>query len=403
MSFGIKRLMENQSVEPEVVRAIMSLAHTIGFTETLFVSAAGDNSDGSSWNRAYTSLKTALDWIEANQAAGEIHCIMLQGGNWDMNLTGVPTYTANIAIYGVDSRNQAVISNGHATATGVLQFTGWCSINNVTIDCGTGEFGININGALANGSRLRKLYIDCTLLAAGADGVLLDGGVSYVKIWDVHIDGESVNTAAIRLNNAAHCIIQEIKIHTALVGLQSDHADDDYNEFYQVNLVDCQTGIQIVNVGATNNLFDEIKLNGNVANIVDNGTTTLFSNVSLATAVASVFPADLTGQLITAAAGANNWTAVAVQIRAVSATPFKLLGITFECAAAERYGLRLYSDGGTNPIYDDILETGAAIAGKTEVSEKEPIWVNQGLAIHGRIKSETGGNNMNVWLKIEII
>lgn len=403
MMSAIKRLMEKQSVEPEVVHLIKSLAKALIFDDTIYVSAAGDDSDGSSLDRAYTSLTTALDWIEAHQVAGQAHLIILGAGTWDMDITGVPTYTANIAIFGTDSRHQAIIVNNHATATGVLRFTGWCSINNVSINCGTGETGIILNGALANGSRLRKLYFDCTALAIPQNAILLDGGVQNVKIWDIHVDGEAANTTVIHLNNAAHNIIQEVKVHTALLGIHLDHADDDYNEFYDVHLVDCQVGMQIDNAGSIDNIFHILKLQNNIANIVDNGTGTLFAEVFLAAAVASVFPNDLTGIAITAAAGANNWTAVAVQIRAASATPFYIVGITFECAAAERYGLRLYSDGGTTPIYDDVLETGAAIAGKTEFSELNPIWVNQGLAIHGRIKSETGGNNMNVWVKLQIV
>ena len=403
MSYRIKRLMDNQSrLEPEIVRAIMSLAHTIGFTETLFVSAAGDNSDGSSWNRAYTDLRAALDWIEANQTAGEVHCIMLQAGDWDLDLTGVPTYAASIAIYGIDSRNQAIISNGHATATGVLQFTGWCSINNVTIDCGTGETGINLNGA--NGSRLRKLYFDCTLLAAGNDAILLDGGVGRVNIKDVHIDGEVTNTTAIRLNDAHDCVIEGIKIHHALAGLQSDHADDDENIFLDCHLHSVITGIQLANAGATDNHFDHIYFaGGSTTRITDAGTGTMLSNIFMVDVVATISPDDVAGVLVVSGVGANTWTAVAVQIRAASATPFKITGIRYECAVAEKTGIRLYSDGGTVPIFQDLIETGAAVAGKLEPSQQKPITVNQGLAIHARVKSEAGGNNVLIWLRIEII
>ena len=395
--------MEKQGIEPEVVRMIMSLAKSIAFTDTLFVSTAGDNSDGSSWDRAYTSLLTALNWIEANQQNGEVHCIMLQAGNWDLNLTGVPTFTANIAIYGVDARHQAYISNGHATATGVLQFTGWCSINNLCIDCGTGEIGINVNGAGANGSRLRKICFDCAALAAGADAVLLDGGVSFVKIWDCVINGEITNTSGIRLNNAFDCIIKEVKIHDALVGLQSDHADDDDNEFSNCHLHGCATGVQIANAGATDNHFDKIFFHNNTTRINDLGTTTIFTNIVLGVQAQIVAPDDVAGVLVVSAAGANNWTAAAVQIRAASATPFKIIGIAYECAVAERTGIRLFSDGGTIPIYQTLVETGAAVAAGALITPIDPIWCNQGLAIHAEVKSEAGGNNVLIWILIKIV
>lgn len=399
---SIKRLMEKNRVEPELVRAVMSLAHSIGFTETLFVGAAGDNSDGSSWARAYTSLPTALDWIEANQATGEIHCIILGSGTWDMNLTGVPTYTKAIAIYGVDSRNHAVILNSHATATGVLKFTGWCSINNVQIDCGTGEIGIEIEGITAIGSRLRKVFFDCEALVGAADAILIDGGAAYIKLRDIHIDGEITNTTGIRLNNANHLVIEEVKVHSALAGIHLDNAADDDNEFLDCHLQTCITGL-LIDAGAADNHFEHIFFYNNTTRINDNGTTTLFTNIHMANTTTIIAPDDVAGVLVVGGAGANAWSAAAVQIRAASATPFRIIGVRYECAVAERTGIRLFSDGGTVPIFQDLVETGAAITGKTEPSQPEPIWVNQGLAIHARVKSEAGGNNCLIWLLIQII
>ena len=359
----LSRLLEKGSHEPELIRRIKELAMSIGFTETLFVSVAGDNSDGSSHAHAYTSLKTALDWIEANQVTGETRLIMLGSGIWDMNLTGVPIYTKAIAIYGIDSRNQALILNSHATATGVLKFTGWCSLNNITIDCGLGEIGIEIEGTGAIGSRLRKLHFDCEALTGAADAILIDGGASYVKLWDIHIDGEVVNTTAIRLNNANHCQIQEIKTHNILVGIHLDNALDDNNVIENIHLNTCITGL-LIDAGAANNHFEHIFFHNNTTRIDDNGTTTRFTNIHLGVATTIIAPDDVAGVSITGAAGANNWTAVAVQIRAASATPFRIVGVRFECAVAERTGIRLYSDGGTNPIFQDLIETGVAIAGK---------------------------------------
>ena len=394
-------MIGNQNVEPEVVRMIMSLAKAMSFTDTLFVSAAGDNSDGSSWNRAYTSLLTALNWIEANQADGEVHCIMLQAGNWDLDLTGVPTFAASIAIYGVSSRDQAIISNGHATATGVLQFTGWCSINNLTIDCGTGETGINLNGVI-NGCRLRKLTIITENLAGAADAILLDGGNGYTKITDVIIIGEATFTTGIRFNDASRVIIKEVNIHTALVGIHLDNAADDENIFIDIHLHTCTTGI-LIDAGATDNHFNILFFHLGTTRVNDNGTGTHFTNIFMTEAIATISPDDVAGVLVVSGVGANTWTVGAVQIRAASATPFQIIGIVYECAVAEKTGIRLYSDGGTDVIFQDLIETGAAIAGRALTSEINPIIVNQGLAIHARVKSEAGGNNTLIWLKIKII
>ncbi len=274
-------MMEKQGVEPEIIRRIKELAHAIGFTETLFVSKAGDNSDGSSQAHAYTALKTALDWIEDNQATGEVHLIVLGDGSWDMDTTLAPTYTKNIAIYGIDSRNQAVISNSHATATHVLKFTGWCSINNVQIDCSVNETGIEINSTSANGSRLRKLHFDCASLTSAKDAILLDNSVSLVGIFDIHIEGEATNTTGIHLNGASDCRITNITIETVLLGIHLDHADDDINHFKFIEIDSATTGIQIDNAGSTDNHFEDLHFHDITTRISDSGTNTHFDRITM--------------------------------------------------------------------------------------------------------------------------
>ena len=401
----LSRMMEKQRLEPEVIRRIKELSMMLGFTETLFVGKAGDNSDGSSWAHAYTSLKTALDWIESNQNTGEVHAVILGNGSWDMSLTGTPTYSKNIVIIGV-SKHKSIISNTHATATGILQFTGYCSIHNLSIDCLTGETGININGAGSYGSILSGLEIDCSAFAAGNDGILLDGGTYQIHIDDIHIDGEATNTSALRLNDAYDCVITNVIIHTALVGLQLDHADDDNNEFDHCHLHDCATGIQIAAGGATNNHFDDIMFHGCTARISDAGTNTSFSHIHLDLPLATIFPADLTGIELTAGVGANTWSAAAVEIRSAAAAtkPFIITGIKIEPNAAEKWGIRLYSDGGTTPFYETLtdLRGGGANILQPEILD-EPYFINQGLQISGTAKSETGGNDIDIWLAIEIV
>ena len=397
----LSRLISLGNHEPELLRRIKELSMSIGFTETIFVGKAGDNSDGSSWAQAYTSLTTALDWIENNQATGELHDIILGPGTWDLNLTGVPTYTKNIVIYGTHSEEQVIISNTHATATGVLKFTGYCSVHNVTIDCGTGEIGIELEGTGVIGSVLSDLHFDCAALAGAADGILIDGGASQILLSGIHIDGETTNTSGIRLNNANDILVRDVFIHDALVSIHLDNAGDDNNRFEHCHIHSCITGI-LIDAGATHNHFDNVLFEDNTTRINDNGTTTEFTDIFISQTTI-IAPDDVAGVLIVSAAGANAWTVAAVQIRAASATPFRIVGIRYECAVAEKTGIRLFSDGGTDPIFQDLVETGAAVAGKLEPSQPEPIWVNQGLAIHAKVKSEAGGNNVLIWLQIQIV
>ena len=147
--------------------------------------------------------------------------------------------------------------------------------------------------------------------------------------------------------------------------------------------------------------IEDVHFHGNTTRINDNGTTTLFTEMFLGVQAQIVAPDDVAGVLVVSAAGANNWSAAAVQIRAASATPFKLVGMSFECAIAEKTGIRLFSDGGTVPIFQTLVETGAAVARHADITSIEEIWVNQGLAIHARVKSEAGNNNVLIWIHIK--
>ena len=197
-----------------------------------------------------------------------------------MNTTLAPTYSKNIAIYGIDSRNQAVISNSHASATHVLKFTGWCSVNNIQIDQGINEIGIEIDGVSANGSRLRKLFFDCASLTSAADAILLDNSVSLVNIYDIHIEGETTNTTGIHLNGANSCCIKNILIEAVLLAIHLDHADDDNNHFDFIKMDDAVGGIQIDNAGSTNNHFRNLHFHNATTKISNSGTSTHFDEIT---------------------------------------------------------------------------------------------------------------------------
>ena len=78
--------------------------------------------------------------------------------------------------------------------------------------------------------------------------------------------------------------------------------------------------------------------------------------------------------------------------------PFHITGIVFEADTLEKYGVRLTFDGGTSYFWQGIVE--AAADRSQRIVFSTPIQVKQGLQIAGSIRSETGGNDMLVWLQV---
>jgi hypothetical protein len=399
----LANMLSDVDVDIKVVHAIRSLAHSINFHDTYFVSSAGDNSDGLSWDTAYTSLSSVMTDIASNQASsGQLDVVFLGVGSHDLSRT--TAITDNIFFIGSGKHLTTITNTGSGTAE-VIKSTGILGLFNLTVDIGaTAIEGIYISGTSANGSVISNIFIDCDAASGAQSAIYLDDSVQYIQISNVKIEGVAANTTAVHFNDANKCNLKDVKIDTALIGIHLDHADDDSNEFDKILIDSATTGIQIDNAGSTGNRFSDVEFVGCTTNINDSGTSTTFIDVEVKPkGAASLAPADLTGQVITAAAGANNWTAAAVQIRSAAAAtkPFYVTGLVFEPDTAEKWGVRLYDDGGTTPFWDGILE---AVANRSNrISFQNRFLISQGTAIHGTVKSETGGNNMDIWINIEEI
>ena len=402
--------MLNETVDIKIINMLSSLLKSSSFTDTLFVSLAGDNSNGSSWTKAYTSLTTALDWIATNQATGESHLIMIGVGTFDIDITGNPEYRGlSIGLIGT-GRNSTFIINDHATATTILMFDG-CEliISNLTFHTGnnniTGLRLVEDVGGLGHGTIIDNVEFHAYIPTGAHSLLYLESDVEGLRMTNCWFFGHSAHTTAIYTDDATYNYYQNIHIYGCLMGIHLSDADDRYNHFKDIYFQLCITCIQIDVVG-DGNIFENIYFIGTLTTNIDDSTgqtywINLFKNQESAEATEIYLPDNLTGVTITAGIGANIWSAAdADVIAAVSATtPYRLLGFSYECAATEKYAIRFYA-AGTDYIGRVLLEGTANIC-KNYYFER-PIWIQQGEALQASAKSETGGNNILVWAIIEM-
>lgn len=274
----LANIMNRGSFDIDLIQKIKSLAHAIFSTQTYFVSAAGDNSDGSSWERAYTSLPTCLNFIEANQSTGEIALVMLSVGTFDINITLNPTYSANIILFGA-GRDFTKITNTHTTATAVLKFTGLTGIHNLKVDTGASTIdGILINGTSSKGFEASNVYFEGDSATGAHDLLLIDGSTEYCKIFDCRFHGAVGSTTGLRFNGASYNLINNCEFDDCLVAIHLDNATDDDNQFYNCSINYSATGI-LIDAGTTKNSFNAIIFHGNTLNVSDASINTLFTDI----------------------------------------------------------------------------------------------------------------------------
>lgn len=407
----VKRLIEKAYSEPEVVRAIMGLGQAINFTNTIFVSKAGTNYDGSSWEQAYTSLKTALDWIAANQTTGESHLIMIGTGTFDINTTGDPEYRdLSIGLIGMGKGN-TFISNDHATATAILLFDG-CEliISNLTFFTGNNNIaGLKLEedvGGLGVGTIIDNVEFMAHTPTGAHSLLVLQSDVEKLSMTNCWFYGLNTMTTGLYTDDATYNYYQNIHFNGCLIGIHLSDADDRYNYFKDIYFEFCDICIQMDSATADGNMFENIYFVQYYTTMInDVSGQTHYKNLCKVLeyneAIEEYFPDDLTGVVITAGVGANTWSAAdADVVPAVSATsPYKLLGFSYECAATEKYAVRFIA-GGTDYITRTLLEGTANIC-KNYYFEN-PIIIQQGEALQASAKSETGGNNVLIWAIIEM-
>lgn len=119
-------------------------------------------------------------------------------------------------------------------------------------------------------------------------------------------------------------------------------------------------------------------------------------------------PDTFAGVTVATGNGINTWTAAPVEVRAaITATkPFRVIGISTEANATEKFRLRLSADNGLTWFKDFQFEGNANVNKRESFSfpEGTEFIFNKGIQITAESKSESDGiDNALVWLEIQQI
>lgn len=389
---------------PEIGAGIVGRA----VTDTLYVSPEGAGTNGKTWGGAFTTIPAALAVASTDGDDLTLINISPHATNYDIDITGDPTYTGNYILKG-SHRNWAKITNTNADnggATSILKFTGKVALIDLNFYLGTGLNGVIMTHG---GVRVYNCQFVGEDLTGAATGLHLDHatGGKHAKVIDVDFKGDAEFMTALKIDQFGYSNFERLRIHSSLKGIHILGANSDQNIFSRVDIGDCDhaNGIAIDIDAGNEQHFHDIIFHHNKKNVDDEVKDHIWGNIFGQFPI-EILPADLDGHLVTAGDAASgieaDWgTAVVFAATDEIDYPFRIVAVHVEPTANEWHELRFSVDSGAI-YYDRVLFKGQKREGVAAPSGTEFIF-NARVELYCQMRSETGGNDCQVWIEIQKI
>ena len=397
-----------RTIQKDGIAAYSSSIGGRAITHKIHVHPDGTGLDGSTWDKAFTTIPAAM--AAASTDANDLTLILLapHATYYDIDTTGDPTYTGNYEIVG-SHRLWSLIRNTHASATSIMKFTEKISLRDLAI-FQTG----NTNGVIftQGGSRIRQCGFNSEGLTGAATSICYDGTSGVTRgciIDDIQMLGESEFTKGIQINQSKINEFHNMHMRKCRTGIQIIGAASEGNTFQNCDIGDCDhaSGIGIDLDAGSDQFFNNITFHHNTTNVSDaTAGDSVWNNIQAELDV-TLEPDDFTGVTVATHANAGEWTTVPVEVRAAatSTTPFKIVATLAEGNAAEKFRVRFSADSAVT-WFDDISVESTVNAIKREASAAPTATdhiFNAGTQIVASAKSESGGNSIQIWIEIQEI
>lgn len=400
------------------------------YSQTYYVSTDGnDDNDGLSWESPFLTLDKAITSCTAND--DKMYRIIMGEGNFDMNKSGFPEYEGyNLTIIG-SGRENTLIENTHASATGVLYFnTGFISLKHLKIQMSKTTNGLKINygkpvleDIRVNGEHCNVSAVTCIELCGTGysffcrlKDVIMEGhsgkayvtGLKLTDVWRSKFEGlrflfckTAIHAVKMDLCHFWCVLIEECDTGFYIAG-QNTLGN---NLFRQLWLFGCTIGIQI-DSGCENNTGWRVRFVDCTTNFVDNGTSThwVLAVMSADNTERKVYPDDPGGG-VTASSGAiantyGSW--VSVIPSGTISTPFRIIGAFGDNVSQTDNNLILQIASGVSKAICCTLIMKGIQGYDFYIDQVESVMLCTGTEVFCRIKSESAGpDTMDVWIKYE--
>lgn len=373
------------------------------YEEIIYVHQDGDNkTGGATWDDAYTDLPSAI--ARAQGTPFWTTLILVGAGEWDVCNPIAQLIDRNVILIGV-GRDLTTFINTHPLADSVFRTTWTFKGYRFTIRLEDTCDGIVVGqdwGHLEINSdiRLENVLFTVNVTNNGApEGLRLEQS-TLGEFNNLHFEGFCHGAMiAINISESYDNDFSDIRIHHCKMGIMFNLNSSDYNNFDCVDIYNASIGL---NIDAGNHQhFHYIEFERVGTPIDDEVGDSHWFNIFSDNLIGSIQPENLVGVDVDTSVAADTYgTDVLVCDALGSDTPYYLVAILFEADAGERYGLRLWE--GTGYFYQTVLE--AKFVGQIDRWTIEiPSIFNAHSRIYCSIKSETGNDDMDVWLEIVAI
>ena len=367
----------------------------LAVTATLRVSPNGDNSDGSSWTRAYQTFQGALNAASLDENECTLILIGPHATHYNIDMAGDPTWSANVIIHGT-KRLWTEVKNDHTSATSVMKLTGKAEVNEVCISLGTGNNGLIMTH---NGWGVHDCQFAANSLTSAKVALHIDGAtVEHGHLENTEIDGNVTYTTGLLLDNAGHNEILETEFMECKTGVQIIHADSDINVFIDIIFHGCALGIDID--AGNSQVFDKIVFEDCIRNVDDEVGGHHWVDIHGGFDI-EVNPDNLVGTQVNTGTALTYGSDTELLSAISRDNPFRIVGTSFEPSTNEWYQVRFSDDSGST-FYDNIQFDGNKQQGASAPSGTEHIF-NKGDRISASARDISGSDNVKIWLQVQEI
>lgn len=358
----------------------------------MYVHKDGDNSDGETWETAYTTINRAN--IMASLDLDDKTIIFVGIGVFDVNVAEQLDIHKNVHIVG-SGRDATIFTNTHDNADYVLNVTRYFKMENCEIFVNDTYSGIQVYG---NNSDVNLVHMRF-MAGAGAVDIpimlhLLSG--DHGEFEDLHIGGIGTIVIGIYLNGSSHNHFTNIEIFRCKGAITFEGADTDENHVINSRIYGSPKGLDIRSGNGQH--FEDMFFQNCVMAVDDEVGDSSWFNVYTDTMLGAIQPQDLVGVDVDTHAITDTYGADVLILDASDEdVPYYIVAVLFEPDVKEKYGLRLWV--GTGYFYETVIE--AKFLGEIDRHTIEmPRIFNAHSMIYCSIKSESGGNDMDIWLEI---
>ena len=394
-----------ESVNESIGSAVINRA----VTAKLHVSKNGDNSDGSTWAKAYNKIQDALDAASTDINECTLILIAIATGPtdfYDIDTSGDPTWTGNYILQGTH-RTWAKIKNTDGSADSIMKFTGYISLNDLNFNLGAAD----CNGVIITKSafRLNHLQFVGEDIIGAATALEIDGAtggttLKHGKLIDVNILGESEFVTGLKLDKVARSNFQDLTIHNCVKGIHIDNATSDHNRFCHIGIGDCDhaNGIAIDIDAGSEQYFDGVFFHHNTLNIDDAVHDHHWNNIGGEFPI-TTYPEDVDGIAVEANALADIFgTDTELRGAGIATKPFKVVGYFFKPAVTQEHLIRFSAD--SEASWFNQVVVGSTRGRATAANAATDFVFNVGQRISASIMAESAGSDIvYIWLKLQII